>query len=105
MPSFPPRSNPARQLRRLLESETILRDAIKKAHGLERLTKLAEKVRHYKLQVFKARKVIAQPAADSQRSENITAELANIEMETTRWEQIALLKILNHYGFREESLK
>ncbi|WP_397383871.1 hypothetical protein [Prosthecobacter sp.] len=102
MPSYPPRNTPARQKGRLLRSESILRDAIEKSKDLKRLTKFAENVRHYHLQVLKARKVIAKPACDAQNDQRIQSELANIENETVQWQTMPVDEILLRYGLPQD---
>lgn len=102
MPSYAPRNDPAKQRERLLRSESILRDAIEQFKDLERLTKLAEDVRHYHLQVLKARKVIAMPVSDAQNNERVQTELAHIKEKTAQWQTMPACDILLRYGLPQD---
>lgn len=99
MPSFLPRNSPANKVGRLRRRESALIQAIHHHTEMDRLIKLAENVRHFQLQVLKARKVITEPAADTQHSEQACAELNNIERETVKWQKMPNLEILSAYGF------
>jgi len=97
MPSFVPRTAPIRKKEILEKRETELRHALKQNGSLEKINRLAEKVRVAHLNLLKAKKHLDQTFRPEDNTVEHDRRSAKIDEQVTKWTKYSAEEIIETF--------